>query len=71
MCHHNSACASAGDSSRFAAHVVVAHPEQGWSRLRNGEIALDDSGGLLPDGLLPDGQAIVPGPCRRLSGIRS
>ena len=66
MCHHNSACASAGDSSRFAAHVVVAHPEQGWSRLRNGEIAFDDSGGLLPDR-----QAIIPGPCRRLSGIRS
>ena len=66
MCHRNPACVSAGDSSRFAAHVVVAHPKQGWSRSRNGEITFDDSGGLLRDG-----HAIAPGPRRRASGIRS
>jgi hypothetical protein len=65
VCHHNLAGASAGDSSRLPAHVVAAHPEQGLSRLRNGEIAFDDSGGLVLVGY-----AIVPGPRRRLSEIR-
>ena len=66
VCYHNPVCTSAGDSSRFAAHVLAAHPEQGCNRLCNGGIAFDDSGGLLPEG-----HAIRPGPRRRLSGIRS
>ncbi|MCX4742481.1 DUF5999 family protein [Streptomyces antibioticus] len=33
-----------------AAHVVAAHPEQGWSLLCDGTIVFDDSGELHPDG---------------------
>lgn len=32
------------------AHVIAAHPEQGWSLLSDGTIVFDDSGELLPDG---------------------
>jgi hypothetical protein len=32
------------------AHVVSAHPEQGWTLLCDGAIVFDDSGLLLPDG---------------------
>jgi hypothetical protein len=45
MCNHRSPSAAAG-----AAHVVAAHPEQGWSLLCDGTIVFDDSGELLPDG---------------------
>ena len=65
MCNHT-VCTSTGFSFRFAAHVVAAHPEQGCNRLCDSGIAFDDSGGLLPDG-----PANIPGPRRRLSGIRS
>jgi hypothetical protein len=34
----------------MAAHVVVGHPEQGWSLLCNGVVVFDDAGALLPDG---------------------
>lgn len=47
MCSHQSSCPS---SNSPAAHVVAAHPEQGWSLLCNGAIVFDDSGELLPDG---------------------
>jgi hypothetical protein len=35
---------------RDAAHVVAAHPEQGWSLLCNGVVLFDDFGDLLPNG---------------------
>ncbi|NUO42759.1 MAG: hypothetical protein HOV82_12040 [Streptomyces sp.] len=44
MCSRQPSC-SASD-----AHVVAAHPEQGWSLLCDGAIVFDDSGELLPDG---------------------
>ncbi|GHD03448.1 hypothetical protein GCM10010313_18350 [Streptomyces violarus] len=47
MCAHQTQC-PATDS--FAAHVVAAHPEQGWSLLCDGAIVFDDTGELLPDG---------------------
>ncbi|MGV9237628.1 DUF5999 family protein [Streptomyces nigra] len=47
MCSHRSSCPSAQARS---AHVVAAHPEQGWSLLCDGSIVFDDSGVLLPDG---------------------
>ena len=50
MCQHQPACPPAEASGREAAHVVTAHPEQGWSLLCNGVILFDDSGELLPDG---------------------
>ncbi|MER5396489.1 DUF5999 family protein [Streptomyces sp. NPDC002599] len=46
MCSHRSSCPSAD----AAAHIVAAHPEQGWNLLCNGAIVFDDSGELLPDG---------------------
>ena len=50
MCQHQPPCPPAGAADREAAHVVVSHPEQGWSLLCNGIVLFDDSGALLPDG---------------------
>lgn len=47
MCSHQPSCPS---SPGQTAHVVAAHPEQGWSLLCDGVIVFDDSGELLPDG---------------------
>ena len=47
-CPHKPPCPSADDSDRYRAHVLAAHPEQGWSLLCNGVIAFDDLGALLP-----------------------
>ena len=49
-CRHEPACPSAAGVDRDAAHVVAAHPEQGWSLLCNGVIVFEDTGELLPDG---------------------
>ncbi|WP_405590423.1 DUF5999 family protein [Streptomyces sp. NBC_01092] len=48
MCSHQPSCPSS--SADRGAHVVAAHPEQGWSLLCDGAILFDDSGELLPDG---------------------
>ncbi len=53
MCSHQSSCPSAGRFDRGDdgnAHIVSAHPEQGWSLLCDGAIVFDDTGALLPDG---------------------
>jgi hypothetical protein len=47
MCSHQPSC-PATDS--LAAHVVAAHPEQGWNLMCDGTIVFDDTGELLPDG---------------------
>ena len=49
-CHHTPACPSADAVDRDAAHVVSAHPEQGWSLLCNGVVVFDDFGEILPNG---------------------
>jgi Family of unknown function (DUF5999) len=49
-CSHVPACPSAYASDRDAAHVISAHPEQGWSLLCNGVVVFEDFGELLPDG---------------------
>lgn len=49
-CAHIPACPSADAADRDAAHVVSAHPEQGWSLLCNGVVVFDDFGEILPDG---------------------
>jgi hypothetical protein len=49
-CPHQPPCPSADEPDREAAHVVAAHPEQGWSLLCNGVVLFDDTGDLLPDG---------------------
>jgi hypothetical protein len=50
MCHHQQTCPPAAAADRTAAHVVAAHPEQGWSLLCNGVVLFDDGGMLLPGG---------------------
>jgi hypothetical protein len=50
MCTHEPRCPSAADAAREAAHVIVCHPEQGWSLLCNGVVLFDDGGLLLPGG---------------------
>jgi hypothetical protein len=49
-CHHVPACPSIDASDRDAAHVLVSHPEQGWSLLCNGIVLFEDFGELLPNG---------------------
>jgi Family of unknown function (DUF5999) len=47
---HTPPCPSADALDRDAAHVLAAHPEQGWSLLCNGVVLFEDTGELLPDG---------------------
>lgn len=49
-CTHSPACPSSDEAHRDAAHVMVSHPEQGWSLLCNGVVLFEDTGELLPDG---------------------
>jgi hypothetical protein len=63
-CSHTTQCPSATSSSFHAAHVVAAHPEQGWSKLCNGVIVFDDLGYLLPNGDMLSAPAPVPVPVR-------
>jgi hypothetical protein len=49
-CTHQPPCPAADAPDCEAAHVVAAHPEQGWSLLCNGVVVFDDTGELLPDG---------------------
>jgi hypothetical protein len=49
-CTHAPACPEAAAADRDAAHVLVSHPEQGWSLLCNGVVLFEDTGELLPDG---------------------
>lgn len=49
-CSHVPQCPSIDDTDRDAAHVLVSHPEQGWSLLCNGIVLFEDFGELLPNG---------------------
>jgi len=49
-CMHTPECPAADAPDRDAAHVIAAHPEQGWSLLCNGVVVFEDLGDLLPDG---------------------
>ena len=49
-CVHVPPCPAADGPDRDAAHVLVGHPEQGWSLLSNGIVLFEDSGEILPDG---------------------
>ncbi len=53
-CAHQPACPPSDAADRYRAHVVAAHPEQGWSLLCNGVIVFDDLGALLP------GRRLIP-----------
>ncbi len=49
-CPHTPPCPTADAADRDAAHVIAAHPEQGWSLLCNGVVVFEDLGELLPNG---------------------
>ncbi|MFJ5302318.1 DUF5999 family protein [Streptomyces sp. NPDC088350] len=48
MCSHQPSCPVTDFDT--TAHIVSAHPEQGWTLLCDGAIVFDDTGALLPDG---------------------
>ncbi|MFC9062267.1 DUF5999 family protein [Streptomyces sp. NBC_01723] len=52
MCTHRSSCPAADSpaTDSVVAHIVAAHPEQGWHLLCDGTIVFDDTGELRPDG---------------------
>jgi Family of unknown function (DUF5999) len=58
LCRHEPRCPSPDANDRYRAHVLVSHPEQGWSLLCNGVIVFDDLGALLP------GHGYLPAQCR-------
>jgi Family of unknown function (DUF5999) len=49
-CTHEPRCPDAAGPDRDAAHVIISHPEQGWSLLCNGVVLFEDCGEILPDG---------------------
>jgi len=51
-CSHEPICPAADQSDHEAAHTVAAHPEQGWSLLCNGVVLFDDTGEVLPNGVV-------------------
>ncbi|GAQ57389.1 DUF5999 family protein [Streptomyces acidiscabies] len=56
MCSH-----TVSGTAEGSAHVVAAHPEQGWNLLCDGTIVFDDCGELLPDGrvVAPAGRLVA------------
>ena len=69
-CTHTPACPPADAADRDAAHVVSAHPEQGWSLLCNGVVVFEDFGEILPDGHCTNGrhrELAMASPHRRAS----
>jgi hypothetical protein len=69
-CVHTPRCPAAEDPDRDAAHVVAAHPEQGWSLLCNGVVVFEDLGELLPNGTAhasPRHEMLLASPHRRAS----
>jgi hypothetical protein len=50
MCAHQPVCPTSDAPDAPAAHIVAAHPEQGWSLLCNGVLLFEDGGELLPSG---------------------
>jgi hypothetical protein len=52
MCAHRPSCPAADSPAArvVTAHIVAAHPEQGWNLLCDGTIVFDDTGELRPDG---------------------
>jgi hypothetical protein len=65
MCAHQPACPAASASDAYAAHVVAAHPEQGWSLLCNGVLLFEDGGELLPTGAVIEPRRVLPSVFRR------
>jgi len=62
LCAHQPRCPAFAASDRLAAHVLAAHPEQGWSLLCNGVVVFDDLGELHPDGRVVAPRPSAPHP---------
>jgi hypothetical protein len=73
-CPHQPQCPPADAPDCEAAHVLVSHPEQGWSLLCNGVVLFEDTGDLLPDGrvIMPhrDRLDLELVPCRATGATR-
>ena len=52
MCPHIPRCPESTAPDREAAHTIASHPEQGWSLLCNGVVIFEDTGELLPNGVM-------------------
>ena len=65
MCAHQPVCPASHAPDAPAAHVVAAHPEQGWSLLCNGVLLFEDGGELLPNGAVIAPLRVLPTVCRR------
>jgi hypothetical protein len=65
MCAHQPTCPVSDAPDAHAAHVVAAHPEQGWSLLCNGVLLFEDGGELLPGGRTVEPVRVLPPVCRR------
>ena len=52
MCPHIPRCPESTAPDREAAHTIASHPEQGWSLLCNGVVMFEDTGELLPNGVM-------------------
>jgi hypothetical protein len=72
VCSHEPQCPSIGHTARSAAHVIAAHPEQGWSLLCNGIVLFDDGGLLLLNGRAEALHTALPGDrgMRAVRGLR-
>lgn len=51
-CPHVPTCPAASAPGREQALTLVRHAEQGWSLLCNGVVLFDDTGELLPNGVV-------------------
>jgi hypothetical protein len=52
MCPHTPQCPDPHGPDREAARTIISHPEQGWSLLCNGVVMFEDTGELLPGGVV-------------------
>lgn len=51
-CPHLPLCPPPQARDCLAARIIAGHPEQGWSLLCNGVVVFEDTGALLPGGLV-------------------
>ncbi|MET9149239.1 DUF5999 family protein [Streptomyces sp. NPDC004042] len=52
MCAHIPPCPTASAPDREAARSTTYRPEQGWSLLCNGVLLFEDTGEVLPNGVI-------------------
>jgi hypothetical protein len=60
MCTHNPPCPSATAADHGAARVIAHQDDLGWSLLCNRVIVFDDTGEILPNGVIVPPNRHVP-----------